>query len=109
MSLGNYPDRIRVEQRVVSGKAGNGEDLFAWALVRPLWAKYEPLNGRELMAAQQQQAETIARFRMYYRTDIEAEMRITFGGKRYDIESVIDVGGRREELELMCKTGLTDG
>lgn len=109
VSLGDYPDRIRIEQRVAAGKAANGEDIFAWALISLRWSKYTPLRGKELIAAHQQQAETVASFKMHYTSTIVPEMRIVFRGALYDIESVIDIGGAREELELLCKKGLVDG
>lgn len=109
MSLGDYPDRLRIERREISGRAPNGEDVYAWVLVATLWGKFSPLRGRELIAAKQQQAELIASFALYYRADIVPEMRVVFRGLPYDIESVIDIGGRREELELLTKQGLTNG
>lgn len=109
MSLGDYPDRLRIEQRSISGRAANGEDVYAWVLVATLWGKFTPLRGRELIAAKQQQAEVVASFSVYYRSDIVPEMRVVFRGMAYDIESVIDIGGRREELELLTKQGLTNG
>jgi SPP1 family predicted phage head-tail adaptor len=109
MSFSDYTDRITIQRKSVTRDAGIGSEIVGWALVATVWAKYEPVRGAEYFTGKQMQAETIARFRMHYRADVEEKMRIVFGGRFYDIDSTIDVGGRRTELELMTTQGLTNG
>jgi SPP1 family predicted phage head-tail adaptor len=109
MNPGDYKDRIRIEQKSVTRDASIGSEIVSWALVATVWAKYEPLRGQEFFSARQNQAATMARFRMHYRADLSKEMRIVFRGLYYEIDSVIDVGGRRTELEVMTTEGLTNG
>jgi SPP1 family predicted phage head-tail adaptor len=68
-----------------------------------VWAAVEPLSGRELLAAQQAQSEVTLRVRMRFRSDVTAAMQLLHGNKTYEVASVIDLKGRRRELELMCK------
>ena len=109
MNPGEYTDRVRIEEKSVTRDASIGSEIVSWALVATIWAKYDPLRGQEFFSAKQNQSSTLTRFRMHYRSDITKEMRIVFRGLCYEIDSVIDVGGRRTELEVMTTEGLTNG
>lgn len=54
-------------------------------VVAQAWVEYEPLEGREQLEAMQTQARATGRIRMWYRTDLAPDMRITFGGRTFTI------------------------
>lgn len=89
-------------------KTSSGEPDDAWADVATVYASIEPLNGRELFAAQEHHAETTTRIRMRWRSGVDAKMRATHGGTTYNILSVIDPEKGGTELHLMCSTGLQE-
>lgn len=115
IAAGKLNQRITLQQRA-AGTDQLGQANGAWAdlAVAPtVWARAEPLRGREFFAAGQQQRELTARFVIRYRSDIATAaepLRLLWRGVPYDVVSpAIDRDGSREELELMCATGVRDG
>ena len=77
-----------------------------------VWASVEPLNGREFFKAQEIQAETKVRIRVRYGSELSSlsqDWRVTFGGKTYNILSIIPPAEVNQEIILMCGEGLADG
>lgn len=108
---GNLIHRIRIERRVTSENT-RGEVTYTWAKVASLHAEKNPLRGREFFQAAQVQSEITTRWRIRWRADIDATMRIVeLTGQKmvYDIKAPpIEVGGQRHWLDLMCAAGPQD-
>lgn len=81
-----------------------GGDVVTWTDQAEIWAAAEPLTGREFFAAQQDQGEIDIRFRIRYRTDVNNEWRIIWGGNPYEIVTVVDVNGRHAEQHIFATT-----
>lgn len=81
--------RHRVTVQVLQG--GRDEDGFeiadGWVDYTQLWAKITPLSSRDLMTAQAQGAEVVARMVVRHRTDLTTGMRIIHRGDVYHITS----------------------
>jgi SPP1 family predicted phage head-tail adaptor len=86
-----------------------GEAVKGWANVATVWAAVEPLQGREFWSQQQVQSEVTTRVRIRFRTDVTAKNRVLFGGRVLVVESVINPKERKEELQLMCSEGVSNG
>lgn len=95
------------EKRSTIGEYGGMVDT--WQDVATVWASVEPLRGRELFAAQAAQSVTTVRFRIWYMDGVSQAMRILFGSKVYNIESVIDINHDHTEIHLLASTGLNEG
>lgn len=108
MNAGALNQRITIQQRA-DGVDQLGQAATTWADVATVWAAAAPLRGREFFAAGQMQTEVSLRFKIRWRAGIESAMRVLWRGQAHDIVSVIDVGGARVELELMCLAGVRDG
>lgn len=102
MQAGRLRQRVRI-QEPVDAQNGLGEMIRAWSTVATVWAAVEPLRGREFFDAEQVQAEISHRVRLRYRPGVDATMRVLFGSRVFQIQSVIDVDERRRELQLMCR------
>jgi SPP1 family predicted phage head-tail adaptor len=102
--------QITIEHRIDAANS-RGEPVPTWsALHTGVWAQKQPIRGREYFAAGQMQTPADVRFRIRYRADITAAMRVVDGGQPFDIVGEpIDVDGARITLELMCTTGVRDG
>lgn len=75
------------------------EIITVWVDFVDVFAKVEPLVGREYLAAAAMQAESTTKFTMRYRGDINAAMRIVFDGKNWNIVSIQNIrSGNRETL-----------
>jgi SPP1 family predicted phage head-tail adaptor len=113
MLIGRLDKKITI-QKLVAGspqQTGSGAPDVAWADLISVWASIEPVKGRELFAGQAFESEVTVRFRIRYRSDVTAGMRIVCDGKYYNITAVPPDTRhvRKAGLELMCTQGLNDG
>lgn len=126
---GDLRERVTIQRKSVT-RNSFGEEVESWspiaggpslwpagATLNPLlqsaraavWAKVEPLAGRERLMAQQMGSTADVRVTIRYRSDVAVTDRLVWRGKPLDITSVADVGARRQWLELMCVAGVRDG
>lgn len=113
MSLtpGRFDQRVTFQERT-SSTNDFGEDVPTWSDVAgmPVWARVEPLRGREFFQAGQMQASAEVRITVRHRAGLDERMRIVWRGVPHEIVAPpIDVGGRQIDLEFMCATGIRDG
>lgn len=103
MRSGALRHRITIEeltnaQDTLGGEAGTWSDFAA-----NIPASYEPLTGKEFVAAEQENAQAQARFRIRYLAGVSPAMRINFGGRLFKITAPpIDPRGGNRELQLMA-------
>ena len=109
MRAGKLRHRITIQRRTQTpdGFGGPVDTWTDFAVSVP--ASVETLSGRELVAAQAQHAEATVQFGMRYLAGVDTTMRIVYAGLNHDIVSVIDVGERRRELQVLTKRGLCEG
>lgn len=106
VSAGELDQRVTLQQRA-SGQDSLGQASGAWQDVATVWARREPLRGRELFAAGEMQASADVRFTIRWRTAVTASMRVLWNSVPHDIVGEpIDVDSGGHTLELMCATGL---
>lgn len=89
-----------------------GEPDAEWAyLLRNVSAEWVTLRGSALFAAQQQHAEVRGIWRIRWRDEITAGMRIVHRGLYYDILFVppVDRNGKRRDMDLEVSQGVTLG
>lgn len=108
MDPGKLNQRVTLQQRA-AGEDAMGQANGAWQDVATVWAQVMPLRGREFFAAAQTQQELSIKVTMRYRAGVTPSMALLWQGQRYDITGVIQLGGRREWLEVMALTGGRDG
>lgn len=108
-SAGQLNQRVQLQQR------GAGDDALresngAWVNVgAEVWAKVEPLTGREGLAAGALQQTVDTRFILRHRGDVTPDMRVVWKGRAYDVISAEPVDGGIEWLEIMAVHGVRDG
>lgn len=102
MQVGKLRHRVKVQAKPTS-LDDYGEDDGVFQDIGTRWASVEPLGGRELLAAQQVNAEAVIRIRMRYYAGLTTDHRIRHGENVYEIVSVADREMRHESMELMCK------
>ncbi|PJG81961.1 phage head-tail adapter protein [Caviibacterium pharyngocola] len=76
-----------------------------WADVVTVRASVEPIQGREYFSGPFQLGEDIIRVRLRYLPNITRKMRVKYGDRYLEINSVIDSKEEHRELQLMCKEG----
>jgi SPP1 family predicted phage head-tail adaptor len=102
MKITDFRHRISLQQKLIT-KDPEGIPIENWQNISTIWAAVEPLREREYFQAATVQSQNMIRFTIRYRKAITSEMRILHESKLYDIQSVIDVQGRHQQLELMAK------
>ena len=98
---------VRV-QRNTPTQSGSGFETEVWSTVKTVYAGIEPLEGREMFAAQTFLGSTSARIVMRYDPvfdlkDTKIRLVDIVTGEVWEVESVIDKDNRRWALELMAK------
>jgi SPP1 family predicted phage head-tail adaptor len=106
-----FDRRITVSRRVETTDDLGTKD-HTWSVHKILWAKrVTGSGGRQLFAAGQEHATVTDIFRVRYRTDLDATMRVTDEhGVHYDLAGPpVDVGGMHTITELRVTSNLGDG
>lgn len=67
-----------------------------------VWAYVAPKTGREYEEAQKLRAETTYNVLTRYFPAITTDMKILFRGRIFSIESVLNVGERNEQLQIVA-------
>jgi SPP1 family predicted phage head-tail adaptor len=114
---GRLRDRIFVEDIVTTFDVdSDGEEtddkIETWVPVFPgaVSAQRMPLSGRELISADAVQAKIITRWRVRYRPEYRARMRIRHRSDLYNIEAVVpDQESGVHWLVLQCSSGVNPG
>ncbi len=102
---GVYTGRVRFE--VVSPERRTmGQEVDSWAPIATapeMWARVEPLTGDERWDAQVELGKSPYRVTVRYRADLTVRHRLVDlrTGLIHDIQSIADVDGLHEELEVM--------
>jgi len=103
MRIGELRHRITI-QKTTTIQDEAGQPIETWQDVCTVWAKIEDLSGREYLAAKQVLAnEVTTRITIRWRNDVEPTMRVIEGQQIFDIQSIVDPAGRKQQLQLMCK------
>lgn len=77
---------------------------------RLLPAEKLPLSGSERIAAAAVQSEVTTRFRLRYRRQVEARMRLDYRGEKFNIEAVVpDQESGITFMTLHCSGGVNEG
>ena len=108
MRAGRLRNNVTIQAKTITTDSYGGS-VETWADVADVAASLEPLAGRELASAQTVNAETTTRIRMRYRAGVVSSNRITFDGKFYNIQSIVDTDMRHRELIVMASEGLNEG
>lgn len=108
MNPGKYNKVITLQSKTSTTDAYGGP-VDSWADVATVWARVQPIKGREMIAAQAAQSETAVRFYTRYQDNLTTAMRIIYAGKNYDITGIVDIDERHVEFEISAKTGTSEG
>lgn len=105
MHIGGLRHKVTFQRATVTESA-TGDIQRAWSDIATVWARVEPLAGKERFAAMQVQADVDSRIVCRYQSalsDLAPNDRVTFGSIIYDIKSVINTEGRNIELQVFVK------
>lgn len=112
MRAGALKRRVTFERAVDTQDSTTGEMVRSWAALATVWARVEPLRGKEYFAAEAVQAEADTRITARWNnalSTVSEKDRAQHQGAIYNIVNVIPVEAGRRELQIMCKSGVNDG
>lgn len=109
LTAGAFDKRVTLQSRQLTRSPVNGEESIEWGDVATVWANVKPLRGSSFFAARAVQTSVDHVITIRYRAGVTADMRVQWGDVLFDIDEVIDVNSRHDNLELMCVTGVRDG
>ena len=107
MRSGRLRSRLVLQSKTYTTNA-YGEQVVGWSTEATVWGAIEPLSGKEFLAQQQIQAETMVRIVLRYRSDITTAWRITNDGLYYDVVDILNDGGRNRTLTIHCRQGVSE-
>lgn len=109
MQAGRLRERVVIQKEVVS-RDSFGAEVNPWQDVATVWASVRPgaSGERFISAADQMQATITHTVRIRQRAGVSPKMRLLWGSRVLNIQSVVDPDGRRREVLLLCEE-IVDG
>jgi SPP1 family predicted phage head-tail adaptor len=105
MAAGKMNHRITL-QSIVTTKDSNGDTLEEWVDQGSVWAEVVPLSAKEFINSSSFNSKIVARITIRKR-EVEANWRILFRGKYYNVEGVLpDPVSGLEYLTLPVSYGI---
>ena len=108
LSAGRLRHRVTLQRFVRTQDPTTGLISEEWVDDATVWASFEPLSGRDFIAARAQHSEISARVVIRYRENVDSTMRLIHRGRIYSIEGppLPDAKSGLEYLTLMVAAGV---
>jgi len=100
MMAGKLRQRITI-QKVVNTNT-YGSVTKSWETYKQVWASIDPIKGKEYFLSDIDNAKVSHRIRIRYLSGMKPSMRIMYGTRVFEIETIINKEERNIELEIMC-------
>jgi SPP1 family predicted phage head-tail adaptor len=101
--------RLTLQQRSTTRDSLKQQDPAAWSTFLVVWADIAPTPGISQVTGEAQASSVTHTITIRYRPGVAARMRILYGSRVFEIDSVIDVEERHFWLRLNCIEGLSQG
>jgi len=104
MQAGKLRHRVTIQTPTETQNAV-GEVTRSWAAFTDgvVWAAVEPMNGREILMAQQMTSTATTKVTIRYLAGVTSKMRVLFGTRTFEIEYVLNPLERNAEQVLLCR------
>jgi SPP1 family predicted phage head-tail adaptor len=104
MQAGKLRHRVILQQQA-TGRDSFGGEVVNWTPYATVWAAVEPLAGQERYdpVGAQLLADVSHRIRIRYREGLTHKMRVSWDGRLFDIQAVVNLETRDREIHLLCK------
>ena len=98
----NYRHLIEIWDLEYTEENEVGEEVQVPKKIDELRAEVLPLRGKEYLESQKIVPEMQYKVTTRYRSYINPSMLIRWQGRELNINSIIDISGREEDMEIMC-------
>lgn len=102
MRAGRLRHKITIEHSS-EVRDGRGETTKTWSTFATPRAGIYPQSGGENFQLHQENNSVSHKIVTRYMAGITPDMRVSYNGRVFDIESVINVGERNKMLHIWCK------
>ena len=110
MRFEDMTDRITLlRPKTQSGAVVDLEPSSKYDPYKTIWAKVEYLKGQEYFTAKAVNSETILRFIVRYRKDLDNTMAVRFNNVIYNINSVLPLTNKKDWTVIMATEVSTSG
>jgi SPP1 family predicted phage head-tail adaptor len=97
--------RVVIQQRVLSAD-GAGGSTESWSSVATVWAELRARSGSERSFAGKLETRATHALTMRYRSGITSDMRVSYGGRQFNIRRIDNVNEAGVLLELQLEEGV---
>ncbi|MDN7584195.1 phage head closure protein [Burkholderia orbicola] len=104
MEAGKLTERIEIERRTGATNENDEPLPDAWERHARVWADVRFVNGIEHVVSGAVRSAVVASFRIRFRRDVDAEMRVSYLGALYDIVAVLP-NRAKGYVDLSVKVG----
>ena len=101
-TAGKMNRSIALQSQVLGTANKYNETVPSYTTFATVWGEKTELSGTQQLLAQQNTNDKIARFRIYWRSDVNSTCRIVVDGETYQITYIAELG-RRKGLLLTAK------
>ena len=102
MRAGTLRHRIRL-QSLIETRDDTGGVVYVAETYATVWGSVGTPSAREFQQSDSTAADATHDVSIRYRADVLPKHRCLVNGKTFEIQSVVEVEGRRRELHLLCK------
>lgn len=107
MNPGRLNRRITIQELSTAiVRDAYGAVVPTWEDTDEIWAARRPLSASEQVQSGQVYSEGTVLFTMRYRA-LKPTARISYGKQIYNIKSIVDVGDRQTELQILTSVEAT--
>jgi SPP1 family predicted phage head-tail adaptor len=85
-------DRRLIIQEPAETRDDYGQEVLTWSTFATVWAGVKLNIGKESFQTSERVKERVVDFKVRYRTDITANMRLLYDSNYYEIEDVVELG-----------------
>lgn len=111
MRAGLLTRRLLLEEPVVSQNE-TGEEIATWAPLGEVWATIEPIRGREALVAGANLSIMDTKIVLRWSPTVDAittKWRASYRDTIYNIVSIAHIRIGRRQIELLCRSGASEG
>lgn len=101
MQAGALRHFVSIESQSIT-RSATGEASSTWNTFAQVYARIEPLSGKEFFAAQETQNEASTRITIRYLQGVTEDMRVLHAGRVYHVDVVLNINERDIMMQLMC-------
>jgi SPP1 family predicted phage head-tail adaptor len=105
MRAGQLRDKISVIAPASTTRSADGAPVVSYStILSSVWARVEPLGGRESYRSDYRWADSDLRVTIRYTTvAIEPRYALVFSGSTYDIQGIINTDNRNPQLVFLAR------